>query len=201
MEIKNTSWPFYLDHIETWAYGENVLTKEECKKLIKIGKSLQLKKAGVGAGKLVDLNKEEKNKIRKSKISWIFPTEELNFIYRKLTDCIMQINNDFFKFDITGFLEGLQFTYYDTSHSHYIKHTDRSKGCLIRKLSFSILLNDPSEYEGGDFCLYDSDKPIVLPKKQGMLLAFPSYTLHEVKPVTKGKRISLVCWITGPNFK
>jgi len=25
--------------------------------------------------------------------------------------------------------------------------------------------------------------------------------MHEVKPVTKGERYSLVAWITGPSFK
>jgi len=38
-------------------------------------------------------------------------------------------------------------------------------------------------------------------KEQGTLVMFPSYTLHEVMPVTKGERNSLVSWITGPAFK
>ena len=41
----------------------------------------------------------------------------------------------------------------------------------------------------------------MLPKEQGKLILFPSYVLHEVKPVTKGERYSLVAWITGPQFK
>jgi len=38
-------------------------------------------------------------------------------------------------------------------------------------------------------------------KEQGTLILFPSYTLHEVKPVTKGERNSLVSWVTGKQFK
>ena len=38
-------------------------------------------------------------------------------------------------------------------------------------------------------------------KEQGTLILFPSYTLHEVKPVTKGERNSLVTWVTGKSFK
>ena len=34
-------------------------------------------------------------------------------------------------------------------------------------------------------------------QKQGTLVLFPSYTLHEVKPVTKGVRYSLVGWYEG----
>ena len=38
-------------------------------------------------------------------------------------------------------------------------------------------------------------------KQQGDLIIFPSYMLHEVKPVTHGERNSLVTWITGEQFK
>ena len=38
-------------------------------------------------------------------------------------------------------------------------------------------------------------------KQIGDLVVFPSYVLHEVTPVTKGERNSLVCWVTGPSFK
>ena len=38
-------------------------------------------------------------------------------------------------------------------------------------------------------------------KDQGRLVAFPSYVLHQVKPVTEGERNSLVVWINGPQFK
>jgi hypothetical protein len=36
---------------------------------------------------------------------------------------------------------------------------------------------------------------------QGTAIFFPSYVKHGVKPVTKGTRYSLVCWVVGPNFK
>jgi predicted 2-oxoglutarate/Fe(II)-dependent dioxygenase YbiX len=32
-------------------------------------------------------------------------------------------------------------------------------------------------------------------KEQGDLILFPSYILHEVKPVTKGERNSFVSWV------
>jgi len=33
------------------------------------------------------------------------------------------------------------------------------------------------------------------------MIFFPSYTLHEVTPVTKGTRYTLVGWVHGPAFK
>ena len=49
--------------------------------------------------------------------------------------------------------------------------------------------------------LYEDDKGILMDKKQGTLIMFPSYMLHEVKPVTKGERITLTYWMVGPKFQ
>jgi PKHD-type hydroxylase len=49
--------------------------------------------------------------------------------------------------------------------------------------------------------LYLGDKAEVMKKEQGFVALFPSYVLHEVKPVTSGTRYSLVSWITGKPFK
>jgi PKHD-type hydroxylase len=71
----------------------------------------------------------------------------------------------------------------------------------IRKLSFSIMLTDPEEYEGGELLLKSSSFPIKTSNKKGTIVLFPSYVLHEVTPVTKGTRKTLVGWVLGPNFK
>ena len=67
--------------------------------------------------------------------------------------------------------------------------------------SITILggLND--DYEGGELLLHTGENPERPMKKQGMGVFFPGYTLHEVTPVTKGKRYSLVAWVMGPKFK
>ena len=36
---------------------------------------------------------------------------------------------------------------------------------------------------------------------RGNLVAFPSYVLHQVTPVTSGIRKSLVAWGAGPKFR
>ena len=69
---------------------------------------------------------------------------------------------------------------------------------IVRKLSISIQLTDPTKYEG-DLNLYWSDA-VTMKKNKGSLFIFPSYMLHEVTPVTKGEN-SLVCWVNGPQFK
>ena len=111
------------------------------------------------------------------------------------------MNSKFFNFDLYGFIEGFQFTHYKEPDGKYKKHVDRGLNIQIRKLSLSIQLSDPNSYKGGDLILHYQDTPIILPKEQGKLLMFPSYTMHEVTPVTKGERYSLVAWITGPQFR
>jgi PKHD-type hydroxylase len=38
-------------------------------------------------------------------------------------------------------------------------------------------------------------------KEPGSLLVFPSYIQHRVTPVTKGERVTISRWLSGPNFK
>ena len=73
---------------------------------------------------------------------------------------------------------------------------------LCRKLSFSLLLSDAEEYEGGQFQLMGYDnKMYEVPQKKGTLVIFDSTTLHRVRPVKKGTRKSLVGWVVGPRWR
>lgn len=186
------NWFFNTDIINAYAFWDNFLSEEECKKIIKIGNDKKLKNASI-----IGNNK----KVRDSKVSWIYPEPNINWLYERLTSIITDLNSRFFKFHLTGLLEPLQFTNYKAPGAKYGKHTDRSINILNRKLSFSILLSDKSSYKGGDFYLYENEEGLLLPQEQGKLLLFPSFVLHEVTPVTKGERNSLVGWVTGDNFK
>ena len=73
---------------------------------------------------------------------------------------------------------------------------------LCRKLSFSLLLSDAEDYEGGQFQLMGYDnKMYEVPQKKGTLIIFESTTLHRVRPVKKGTRKSLVGWVVGPRWR
>ncbi len=78
----------------------------------------------------------------------------------------------------------------------------------VRKLSITINLNEPGEYEGGnlkfDFGPHAQGKRFhecVEIRPQGSIIVFPSYTYHQVTPVTKGTRYSMVLWSLGEPFK
>lgn len=191
-KFENSAWNFYLDKVERYAYWENVFTKEECEKIIKIAHEKSLTQ-GTTIGKT--------SKIRSSKICWLYSIDNLEWAFQRVTDIVLDLNKRFFNFDIFGLNEGFQFTNYKAPSDKYGKHIDKIYNGVIRKLSGSIQLTNPKEYKGGELYLYDSDKGELMRKKQGTLILFPSYTLHEVKPVTKGERNSLVFWVTGKPFK
>jgi len=139
--------------------------------------------------------------IRICKLKWMFPTENTNWIYRRLVDAIQKVNSDIFNLNLYG-LQTLQYTIYnDTDQGFYGPHRDVmavGSGYLPRKLSFSLQLTDPAEYEGGDLIYEVGFKPYNAPKELGSLNFFTSDTVHEAQPVTKGSRHVLVGWVAGP---
>lgn len=181
------------DTQEIWAYAHKILTKEQCEQIIKLGESLLPDTAQTFNGVCPD--------VRDSKVSWIQPSPDSEWLFRHMTDVILDLNKQFFRFDLDGFGEGFQFTKYESPAGKYDVHIDKSYGKGIRKLSVVVQLSDPVDYEGGELCIQTSNTPQPMQKEQGYLVAFPSYVLHGVTPVTKGTRYSLVAWLTGPAFK
>lgn len=195
LQKPNASWPFQLDRTNAWAYWDKAFTPEECQKIIDYAEQFGKKDAGIDPKNILDL------KTRESKIVWITPELEINWVYKRLTDIITNLNAEYFRFDLFGLIESLQFTEYNAPSGHYSKHVDSAFDGPVRKLSITIQLSDPKDYEGGELQIHLNDTPNVMKKEQGTLIAFPSPTLHEVTPVTKGRRYSLVGWITGKPFK
>ena len=111
-------------------------------------------------------------------------------------------NNDYFGYDLDHFDSGIQVTNYEEGQ-FYGFHNDMIDGgrYKTRKLSMSLCLTD--DYEGGELELYNASdlEPISLKLKAGEIAIFPSWVVHRVKPVTKGRRVSLVAWMNGPLFK
>jgi len=84
-----------------------------------------------------------------------------------------------------------------------------------RKLSYSVNLTHPDKYEGGHFEWTDpfqQNPQTMTPdnityraqqsaREQGSIIIFPSFVYHQVTPVTRGMRQSLVGWIAGPTFR
>jgi len=119
--------------------------------------------------------------------------------------------------------ESCQFTKYglgqyygwhcDSWDKPYNKPNDPNSHGKIRKLSVTISLSHPDEYEGGNLEFdmrnqkdWERDKKKAIHecheiRPRGSIIVFPSFVWHRVAPVTKGTRYSLVIWNLGHPFR
>lgn len=184
-----TDMPPFAWYEGAFSEGELSLIQEKAKQSSQTGQV-----GGNGTGETVP-------EIRRSQISWISHSPETEWIFAKLSHVVSDINSKFFHFDLTGFGEPIQLTNYDSAEQGmYGWHTDYN-ALISRKISVVLQLSDPSDYEGGELQLFTSSQPQVVKKQKGLIVVFPSYTVHQVTPVTKGTRQSLVAWVSGPRFK
>lgn len=136
---------------------------------------------------------------RRTDIQWISVNSESEWLYKKISQASANINDKFYKFDISR-IEELQYCVYKEG-GHFKKHLDTVTIPNLgqRKLTVIIQLSDEEDYEGGELILHASADPVKMPKKKGSFIVFPSFILHEVTPVTKGERKVLVSWVSGIN--
>lgn len=164
----------------------------------------KLQQATTGPDKLVT---EEVLQKRKSKVYWTPPNHWIQgFCYHY----VLQANLTNFKYDIQGFDNNtMQYTVYNQG-DYYGWHFDdditspsvMADITLNRKLSFSLQLSDPSEYDGGVMQIRSfEDYLYEVPKERGVIVVFDSRARHRVTKIKKGCRKSLVGWVGGPRWK
>ena len=191
----------------TCMFYEGVVSPEICNRLIARFDEENYKPGLIGGVNNAILAKD----IRDADRQWANKNDLVECI---LTRFIMQANKEaLWNFDITE-PEQVQIGRY-RENQFYGQHMDCFvKGSEViatglessvvvpllsqRKLSASLLLNDGSEYEGGDLMILNET---IQQKKQGTIIVFPSFMAHQVTPVTKGTRYSAVCWMLGPKWK
>ena len=203
-------------------YFQSALSPILCDQIIEYGNSLR-EETGVTKGfENQKLDKNDLNTLylkRNSNIAWF----DGQWIYNKIHPFVQEANrraNWNFQWDWS---EMIQFTKYG-KEQHYGWHCDSNpkpyeekdgenqKG-KIRKLSVTISLSDPHDYDGGNLEFdfrnqvdWEHDKEASIKecfeiRPRGSIIVFPSFTWHRVKPVTRGTRYSLVCWNLGWPYK
>ena len=149
--------------------------------------------------------------VRKSDVAFVERDEKTAWIYDRLNYVIDSLNTQFYNFDLNGY-DIFQYTvYHDYEKGKYDYHMDTIMGTGMpddmyetRKLSITFLLNEPGvDFEGGEFEINSGEEKNAeaIKMKKGDIIAFPSFMLHRVKPVTKGVRKSIVIWVMGPKFR
>jgi len=183
----------YSKKIEPFAWWEGAFTDQELDWLK--NKAAQATQLGMAGGEI-------RENIRRSEVNWLDCTEDTRWVFEKLSSVVSELNVKFFNFDLTGFGEPLQLTnYHEARQGTYVWHQDSGSCGVSRKLSMVLQLSKPEEYEGGELQLLTSKEPTSIEKKRGLITVFPAWTLHQVTPVTKGTRQTLVAWVSGPAFK
>lgn len=170
-----------------------VLSKEFCQVALEQIDWTTAKDATL-ANKIVNAN------IRRTDIIWQEAAQPLGCIAK----CYMEIANQSAGWEYNlGSQDLTQIgRYKSTDEGYYDWHMDAAQpqNGIQRKLSISILLNDPSEFEGGILQFKGMEDQNLL-DKQGTIIVFPSFIEHRVTPVTKGARYTAVTWASGPSFK
>ena len=176
-----------------------IFSPQQCQMVINKGMSLKSETAKVGMGKKPDGGYDPDKRI--TTISWI-PFKEMPDMYKDIEKTMLQANNNHFGFEGMRLTEIAQFTHYRTG-GFYEWHMDNDvvgkHQPPVRKISMTLLLSDPSTFEGGELEFMSKGKTAKL--KQGQAIFFSSWLQHRVKPITQGERTSLVMWFGGPPFK
>lgn len=85
---------------------------------------------------------------------------------------------------------------------HYGAHSDAAlmrlpeANLTIRSdLSATLFLSDPDEYDGGELMIEEQFGAQAVKLAAGDLVLYPSSSLHQVAPVTRGQRICAITWM------
>lgn len=181
-----------MQHLPIWYMGQ--IDHAKCDELINEYSNKANSKAAMGIeGDKIDDGYRNTNVI--------FLPENHKFGIEMMSTCFIANKECSWDFNIESH-EAIQFAKYGPEQ-HYNWHTDTfllSGKNYDRKVTVVTLLNDPSEFSGGQFQirLYaEYTAPLV----KGSVIAFPSMLEHRVTPITDGIRYSATLWMNGPRFK
>jgi len=223
--FKNICWQFS---------GDSVLSSEKVDHIMAKGLAAHEQ---VATHQLGNLEKSEDDNIRASRIAWLHEQSVYDCLWPFVNSANEQAG---WRLDLRE-PEMVQFTKYALNqHYHWhidgqcdhnaskvlSKHKYYEKKGMVmpitetqnlnhvglcRKISVTVNLSDPVDYEGGDLWLtkHPQDSRIseletfTNPnfRDKGAVVVFPSWVRHRVTPVTRGTRYSAVAWFNGPPIR
>ena len=193
-----------------------------CEEIIKLGDEMELRTATTDGGP-----DSHMSHVRNSKVGWFNEEnthtpedkklmEEVYYNMDSILSNALEDNNlshinirERQPFQYTNYRKGQYYEWHRDSREDPYEVSEYTN--LIRKLSMTVLLNDPQDYEGGNFQLETQwvngpqeswDRIVTFDPwnydiGQGTVILFWAHMYHRVMPVRKGIRKSLVCWYLG----
>ena len=135
---------YNLDFVD-YVWYKNLFNEVEVKNILSLWDTNLVKEAEVNA----DNTRITRDDLRKSEVMFIAPAGN-EWVYDKLSAACIQANTNRYKFEITGFQTELQLASYGPQQ-FFEWHMDFGTGNVSnRKLSISVQLSSPDEYEGGE---------------------------------------------------
>ena len=191
-------FPKYNAPLQCYAHMIQAFNAEEVEKIREIEELQTFQQGIVGTS---TMSPEDMKKARDSSVFFMNHDENTDWLYQKMGSLIGTANKDHFMYNVDDF-GPMQYTKYELN-GHYTWHWDVFFGYQIkqRKISVVVMLNEPEDYEGGDFqiCINGNlDEIKTIRPKKGDALFFASWMPHRVTSVTSGERNTLVTWVTGP---
>jgi PKHD-type hydroxylase len=185
------------ENLVNYYFFEKRFNDDEIKKIIELS-NIYKKDIGNIGGKI-------DKTYRNSNITWLPFDTNTKYLYENVKDLMITANKRMWNFHITTVKDNIQLSEYVASntgdaHGKYDWHMDFGQNVSTRKLSMTIQLTDPNDYEGGDLEFMIHRDIIKAPRSKGTVIIFPSYLQHRVTEVTSGIRHSLVTWFHGPPF-
>ncbi len=191
-----------------WAYYDSLIPAEECQAIID-----DAVQQNTAAGTVGLEGTEVNADIRHGEVVFLDRRDPaFVHVFQTIDYCVSEANDEWFGVDYNR--EGarsLQFSIYraDTDKGGHYYHAHQDTTLVSgdrptqRKLSVTVQLSDPDDYEGGDLLMHyvAAHPPADAVRRRGTVLVFPSLVMHEVSRVTRGIRYSLVGWYMGPAWR
>jgi PKHD-type hydroxylase len=136
---------------------------------------------------------------RSALTAWVAPGPATQLLTERISHVIDRVNT-MYRFELSGFREDFLFCRYQEGDG-FDWHTDIcDKAVSTRKLSISVQLSDPQDYDGGRIEFLPGGE-IPFSDDRGSVIVFPSFLCHRVSPVTRGARSAVIAWAHGPAFR
>ena len=193
-------FPPFVQYAEAFPF----LSDAECQAVIDYAESAKLAPGTIGNGGN-DTHYEDAS-YRCVKLRVLQCVEDnLGWLFARVRERVDWTNQDYYRFDLHGLVEGMQYLRYDadaTIPGHYKWHQDYGGGLSShRKLSVTIQLSKPEDYTGCRLKMAAPEEFEIPTLARGTGVIFPSWQPHCVTPIQSGVRRALVAWVAGPQFR
>ena len=179
---------------ETRATASGFLTDAEMDQLIAEHTSL-VEEGQLGGG-------GADHRVRRSQLRSLSMEPKYRWLYDRVWVAAQECNRLFFNVDISAVEGNIQLARYDSSdQGFYDWHTDFAGFRPFAKSRCRSSCRAPRTMKAATWSSCSGISRSRWIGREGAFIAFPSFVLHRVTPVTRGTRWSLVAWVLGERWR